>query len=214
MPFHHHKLLKKVGHKIGRVSKKVVKKIDKKLKSRPKAYKKFMKHKSKWEIVEIQICRQPIKEAIKKALDLITGGKVTEIQEKYNYDEIFHLYALIRFSNGKEYLIEKNQIPILRRSKKSDRGVGECQLRKVDNIKFSDAIKRAEKHPKFYFYSSQKYNCQDFLTRIAHELDITDLDEFINQYEAKEILSNKGVRKAASGLTTIANAFDRYILGK
>lgn len=230
MPFHHHKLFKKFDKKIKKIKKKVDKeikkdvkkikkkvdiigKVKKKIKSRPVAYDKFIQKNSDWKLVNINICRVPIKKQIKQALNLLTSGNVDNIQEEYNYDSIFHLFGVLTFSNGEKLLIEKNEIAILKRHPKIPEK-SECISRTVPDINFSNVLLDLEKdYKQFYFYSPHNHNCQKFLRAIANKMDIKDLDDFIFQFHGTKVLPKGGARKTAHTLTTTANIFQRYLLG-
>jgi hypothetical protein len=65
-----------------------------------------------YEIVNMEVRRDPIIKVIDTALNLVSLGKWEELKKKYNFDKLWHLYMIFTINmNGqrKDILVEKNQ---------------------------------------------------------------------------------------------------------
>ena len=184
------------------------------LRGRPKSLTKFLKNNPDLKIIHIRICRQPVEKYINYFVNLITAGRVNEAKKNYNYDNIYHLFAIITFNDGRKYHLEKNEIVIMNEiSQEQNLKHTDCKDRTIHKRNFKKLIESAEKDYKnLYLYSAHQDNCQAFIRHIAHKLGIRSLDSFIMQYGAKDILQDKGARNFTIQITTLANA-GRRLLG-
>lgn len=187
--------------------------ITKPLRDRPKSLNKFLKKNPDVKVSEIRICRKPVRKEISFLLNIISKGKVEKVKKKYNYDDIYHLYSILVLEDGRKFHFEKNEIVVIKQiSNKQDLKHTDCVNRVVVSKNFKGLIEELEsENKKLYFYSAQRHNCQAFISQIAHKLGVRDLDKFINQYGAKDIFKNKGLRQFALKITTMANAGKRLL---
>ena len=81
------------------------------LKSRPRNIFKFMRDKGDNKIVSINVCRTPINKTIKKVLNLLTKQTLEEVRKKYDYDDVYHLYAVLIFEDNSKNALPKAIIP-------------------------------------------------------------------------------------------------------
>ena len=184
------------------------------LRGRPKNLTKFINKNPDLNIVEIRICRKPVAKYINFFVNLITKGEVEKAKSKYNYDDIFHLYVILIFSDGRAFHLEKNEIVIINQiTPEQNLKNTDCHNRFVSNKNFKKLIEDAESDYKnFYFYSAHRDNCQAFVRQITRKLGIRDLNRFIMQYGASDVLQDKGARNFSLKITTMANA-GRRLLG-
>ena len=61
------------------------------------------------KIKEIYIYRKPIQKFIKTFLNNVSFNQIEDNLKKYNYDDIFHLFLIVKTDNN-DILIEKNEI--------------------------------------------------------------------------------------------------------
>ena len=154
------------------IGKEVEKSLSKLAKSRPKSVSHFMKKYPDAKIREIKVCRKPIKEQFTKLLNWWSGGELEKVKKKYDYDDIFHLYAFLIMDNGKKFFIEKNEIVVMKeyRGRIEDKHM-DCKSKRVSPMKFTDFVVKAEKSYKnIYLYSAHNDNCQKFVNHIANTL--------------------------------------------
>ncbi len=186
--------------------------IERKLKSRPRSVDKFLKKYPDVKVREFIVCRKPIQSEVAKVLNLMTKGNLDKVKEKYNYDDIFHLYGFLILDNGKKFYIEKNEIVVMKEYRGNiSRKNLDCKTKRIKPKNMVDLIQEAERtYPNLYLYSATHDNCQRYIRHIAHTLGVNDLDDFIMQYQATEVLTGNS-KKVAKSLTSIGNLFKRFI---
>lgn len=187
-----------------------------KLKSRPNNINDFMNEKGDMKIVEMSVYRTPINKNIKFIMNLLSKNKLKEVQKKYKYDNIFHLYAVITLENGEKYELQKNEIVEIKpfRNKYQPNSVGKLAYI-PEPVTFNEIMLKLEEkyHNSLYLYQAYNYNCQDFLNKFTKEAGVTHLSDFIMQY-FNEAFKAKKVRKITRFLTDLSASFKRYVLGK
>jgi hypothetical protein len=186
------------------------------LKSRPKDIDSFMKDRGDRKMESILVCRTPIQKSIEKVLNLLSKGQLEKTKKKYNYDDIFHLYAVITFEDGEMYEIQKNDLVEIAPFRGDFQKNSECKKSSVPAPKsFNEVMLNLEKeYPNsLYLYQAWNYNCQDFLNKFTKEAGITGLSDFIMQYFS-EPFRKKNLRKITRFLTDMSASIKRYIFGK
>lgn len=139
------------------------------------------------EITQILVGRSPINDMLHKVLNLFSFGKWESIKRHYAFDKLFHLFMIVRFTNNKMVLVEKNEvIKITPSFNISD----DCEFDNVPlksnkltlNHLFITTIKKVG-NKRFFLYSAFGDNCQRFLMDILESNDLlTDkLKAFIYQ---------------------------------
>ena len=58
-------------------------------------------------IVEASVCRSPVQKAITTAINILTKNKLNENKNKLSYDNLYHLYILVKLENGVTLRIQK-----------------------------------------------------------------------------------------------------------
>ena len=142
-------------------------------------------------IKSIKIYREPLQANIQGFLNLISNGKLSEAKKKANFDDLFHLYAVITLDNGKEILLEKNENIYIRDdfNKSKDNESINIDISRFNTNKRFDLdtlLYNTEKSIgkfDFYQYNAKTNNCQDFLLNIlkANGLDNKKYTDFIKQ---------------------------------
>lgn len=173
----------------------------------PPSVRKIIESEGSQKIVQMAVCREPIMSVIQKIVDFFSIKKT--------YDQLFHLYALVKLQNGKTYRIEKNEvIKISPSAKEIDK---DCQRVSGNFPTLGELFINGEKKvgtERFFQYDGVKYNCQDFILALLQGSKLGDqqLYNFIKQ-DAEDILPSileTGFRK----VTDIAGALDRAVQGE
>lgn len=142
-------------------------------------------------IIDAMVCREPLSSKLDKFINFITLGKFQEAKKNMHYDDLFHLYLLIRLKNEKVFRLEKNQIVEIKPQKSY--GVphikgGECRSVHIprDKVTINDLIIKGEElqgKEWFWRYNFDFANCQKFIKTIleANNLLYPELEKFIVQ---------------------------------
>lgn len=134
---------------------------------------------SEYEIESIYIGRHPVKRAIQYLANLITLGQLEKNKKLLNYDDIYHLYMLIRVRRGdteaivklhKEEVVELVQLDramyeALQAPEHQGFAVPLTSLMLPQNILFGQFIQKAIQlqGESFWSYDAIKNNCQNFI---------------------------------------------------
>lgn len=174
----------------------------------PKSVRNVLEKDGDKKIRSITIFRNPIEKAGSMLMNFITLGKYEELKKKYAPDDIFHLGMIITLENGKEYVLEKNEVIALYSGRpsviKSSVDVPINQ-----DITLFELLDRAEIKggDKFFSYNAFENNCADFMIMVlnASGLLTAESRKFIKQDLDKLIEELPSVSKAiAKGITDVA----------
>ena len=66
-----------------------------------------------FKVNKIIIGREKIQRVVQYLFNAITFGNFNQEKEKYGYDDIFHLFAILVLDNGKKLITERNQRIVL-----------------------------------------------------------------------------------------------------
>lgn len=144
-------------------------------------------------IKSIKVFREPIQSSIQSFLNLVSLGKFNEAKKNANFDNLFHLYMVLKLDNGTDILIEKNENIYIRddfnKSKDNesiDIDISDKKLSKGSTMNLDTLLYNTEKlMGKFYFYqyNAKSNNCQDFLMNILKANGLADkkYSDFIKQ---------------------------------
>lgn len=179
------------------------------LQSRPSNVSSLLKSHGEKTITNFQVCRSPINSVIKKLLNLISGGQIKRVEEKNNYDDIYHLFLIMTFNDGSKYSIEKNERVVIKKNPQQ-RPNSECKSAGV-NITFNDLISGAEKRDggNLYRYDASNWNCQKFLSTLSSVAGVSGLNSFIMQ-DANALVQGN-TKKIAQATTDVAGVASRII---
>lgn len=154
----------------------------------PKQVADMLKKYGKSTVKEIIVCREPIKGIYKVLLEGITLGQFSREAKNYNYDDVFHLFAVLVLDNGKYLLTERNQRVVLIETTKSKADVKDFRVINA-NVNLNKLFEDAEKldGKSLWRYDPIEHNCQNFITTLlkGSNLFTHDLDVFVNQETSK-----------------------------
>ena len=150
----------------------------------PPTARKILKANGDTEIDYIQVARNPLNTATKLALDAASLGEFSKKAKKLPYDKLFHLYMIFTLKNGKNVLVEKNEV--INMEMKGVRKDAESKLVKVNkSLTLNTVMANTKKKMgrKFLPYSAYNNNCQDFLMAIlkSNKLGNQTIYKFVKQ---------------------------------
>jgi hypothetical protein len=171
-------------------------------------------------IVALRVARKPIFGVIDKIANLISLGRWNRQKNKLNYDDVFHLYMVMRLSDGSIIRIDKNQVVVIA-PELFEAPTAETMDVNLNNnvISLKQLITRGEQSvglSNYWVYNPTTNNCQKFVidTLNANNLLTSDLQKFILQ-DAKLLIekSNPIMGPIATGVTNVAARFDHGMYG-
>ena len=116
---------------------------------------------------EIVVGRTKVLKVVQVLLNAITLGSFNREKQKYGYDDIFHLYAVLVLDNGTKLITERNQRIVLTEDRNNRDNVPEKTSISTNitlNQLFQNAIKADG--DKIWRYDSLSNNCQNFITSL------------------------------------------------
>ena len=170
-------------------------------------------------IESISVRREPINKGIQKFLNIVSLGGLNKAKESLGYDDIFHLYLIVKL-NGKEVLIEKNERinisdSFSKGSKFEEMNVPLNQQLTLSDL-FNGGLKFMGEHD-FYQYNASNNNCQDFLLGLlkGSNLGNESIYSFIKQSSSDIFKNLPGYMKDLSqGITDFAGKISQLTGGK
>jgi hypothetical protein len=147
----------------------------------------FLKNRGDFEIVAMEVRRDPINSNIKKLIDIITFGKLSQQTKKMGFDQLFHLYLVITLENGQIFRLEKNETVQLGNpvdKPKTDTEIKPVNLNKY--ITVNQLIENTIKEvgvDRFSVYDPFTTNCQRWIMDVLNSngLNNEELTKFIYQ---------------------------------
>ncbi len=174
---------------------------------------KIMKRYGGETIKSIMIKRTPVSRLLTKTLSTVSSEFGKRLKES-PFDELFHLYLEVVVESGKKIYIEKNEVIAIHLSQgKSRTNEQSITIAKVPQGLTLDTMMNRTKQlmgAKFFTYSANNNNCQDFLVAIMRSNKIgtsTDLS-FIKQDTGYLFKNLPYLRKFSNTLTTIGSRVD------
>jgi hypothetical protein len=134
-------------------------------------------------ITEIKICRNPVSQGVKTALNVVSLGAFKQRLERQPYDDVYHLFALITVQDGTVLTLDKQaQITLKVGSKTYKDSVNVPPPFTTLNTMLSNT-KQEMGTDAFFGYNSRTNNCQGFLWKFLKSNGKTspDLRAFIMQ---------------------------------
>lgn len=171
-------------------------------------------------IVEASVCRSPVQKAITTAINILTKNKLNENKNKLSYDNLYHLYILVKLENGVMLRIQKNEVIDIHPIKSlSDADCSTVDININKKITLENLFINTEKvigKDNLYLYNVINRNCQIFINDIltANKLNNAKLKGFILQDAGALLKDNPRVSKLAGKLTDLAGAFNIIIQGR
>jgi len=135
------------------------------------------------------VCRDPIDSVLAKALDWLSLGTFSSNMRKMKYDEMFHLYLMIRLQNRMWFRLEKNHVISLRTTTPViDSDARKKQITGTFTTLNKMLVKAvAFRGPDFFKYDSVRANCQDFVLSVLKANNLNFDEQFILQ-EAEKVV--------------------------
>lgn len=186
----------------------------------PPQLRKWMEVHGEEPIRTIMVCRKPIIKAVDIALNLISRGEWQKNKNRFGYEDLFHLWMLVKTDKG-SYKVEKNHVVSIVDS--SDTGKDQdVEKRLVKRIglrqMFDNAVKKYGAR-RIFVYQPPRQNCQYFTSDMltASGLNNPATEKFIKQ-DANAILGNtpKGdslTSKIGDAVTDLAGRADILMNG-
>ena len=172
------------------------------------------------EIVKsIEIGRDPVLPALKGVLNAISGGEFGKRVEKADYDDLFHLFAVLTLESGKKIMTEKNEVIIISESIPARGEKAEYKMiANVPSITMEQLFSnnKTKMGQKYFTYSAKDNNCQDYLLSLLKSSNIgTEEDfKFIKQNTKQLFEGMPYLRKFANSITGFAAKLDVIISGR
>jgi len=173
-------------------------------------------------ITEIQVCRKPVQGILKKTLNVLSFGKFLNNLKKSPYDDVYHLFIIIKLDNNIQILLEKNErisIKVLNKNELSSlfnsENINIDLLNK--EIIFMDLLNNTYKNmgKNYFIYDSSLYNCQNFVMNILKSNEIYDIkyEKFIYQNPIYLFHNLSYLKKFNNVVTNIGAKFNLLITG-
>ena len=172
----------------------------------PPNARKLLKAKGNTEIDYIQVGRNPLSTTTKLALDAVSLGEFSKKANKLPYDKLFHLYIIFTLKNGKNVLVEKNEV--INMEMKGIRKDAESKLVKINkSLTINTVMANTKKYMgrKFLPYSAYNNNCQDFLMAIlkSNKLGNQTIYKFVKQNTTSIFKTNPAFTKFTNFITEL-----------
>ena len=163
------------------------------------------------QIAYIQVARNPLSTFTKLGMDAISLGDFSRKAKKLPYDKLFHLYMIVTLKNGKNILIEKNDV--INMEYRGVRKNAESKRVAVNkSLTLNTMMANTKKYmgKKFLPYSGFNNNCQDFLMAImkSNGLGNSDTYKFVKQHTTSIFKGNPTFRKVTDFITDLGAKFD------
>ena len=131
---------------------------------------KTMKEYGGQKIVALNVYRTPIPSMIDTALNLVSLGSWEREKKNVNYDKMFHLALIITLANGKNIVMEKNEVVNISTSyaTKTDTETKNVPLegKSLTLQELFDKARASVAEKTFYDYNAFTNNCQFFIRYI------------------------------------------------
>jgi len=164
-------------------------------------------------ITSIKVGRKPLSSVLNAVLNVVSLGIYKKWIQRSQYDDLFHLFALITLNNGKTILIEKRasiDMVVIKNNYKPPEYTEFAQvLIEHPDIQFKTLLDNTEKlqGKNYFIYNAETNNCQKFISDMlqSNNLLTPELNTFINQDVSslfEKLKYSKGLINATTGLGT------------
>ena len=140
-------------------------------------------------ITEIIVFRKPIQKAVRTLLNVLSFGVFEKNFKNSNYDDIFHLYMIVKLNNNIHVKIEKNQRINIEKVNPESLDVDHIKISIPANLTMNILLNNARNLMKnnFFKYTASEYNCQNFI------INILKSNNLLNDYYYKFIYQDAQV---------------------
>ena len=163
---------------------------------------------------EVIVGRTKVLKVVQTLLNAMTLGNFNREKQKYGYDDIFHLYAVLVLDNGVKLITERNQRIVLTEDTNNRDNVSE-KISISTNIKLNQLFQNAIKADgdKIWRYDSLSNNCQNFITSLLRNSGYLteEANTFINQ--KVDNLLDPTTQNIAQKTTDMASILENLIKG-
>ena len=163
---------------------------------------------------EVIVGRTKVLKVVQTLLNAMTLGNFNREKQKYGYDDIFHLYAVLVLDNGVKLITERNQRIVLTEDTNNRDNVPD-KISISTNIKLNQLFQNAinADGDKIWRYDSLSNNCQNFITSLLRNSGYLteEANTFINQ--KVDNLLDPTTQSIAQKTTDIASIFENLIKG-
>ena len=170
-------------------------------------------------IKQLFIMRAPIQSMLNNVINFVSLGKWNELKQKYEFDKLFHLSLVARLDNGKNIILEKNEVVNISPEFKNEKDAETLEIPFTGQLTIKDILDTAQKNvgdSKFFLYDPFTNNCQYFIKYLleGQGLYSEQAKNFLFQ-DLKQIYEGlpSYVPKVMKGATTMGAIFNK-ILGK
>ncbi len=163
------------------------------------------------EIESISVCKQPIYSMIERIGNWLSQGKLKENMDSQGYENMMHLFLIVKLKNGISVKIEKNHVVEIKPS--SD--VGKQHLFIGGGGTVNALITGADKKygEKLWKYQIRTANCQFFVLWFLGSRVTPEIRSFVQQDVAASLKDMGLLEKAASAITDAAHHADVLVNG-
>ena len=160
-------------------------------------------------IIRASICRQPIQKIFKTILTTISPKFKKEL-EKRNFDELYHLFVILHYQDGKILRVEKNAVITITDKIDIDKNADFFEISKVGftlNQLMENSLKAVGKRA-FYSYSASNFNCQHFIYNLFKSSNINPSGflEFVSQ-DVKGLFT-KDLKRFSNFITNLGGLYE------
>ena len=163
---------------------------------------------------EVIVGRTKVQKVVQTLLNAMTLGNFNKEKQKYGYDDIYYLYAVLVLDNGVKLITERNQRIVLTEDTNNRDNVSE-KISISTNIKLNQLFQNAinADGDKIWRYDSLSNNCQNFITSLLRNSGYLteEANTFINQ--KVDNLLDPTTQSIAQKTTDIASIFENLIKG-
>jgi hypothetical protein len=180
------------------------------------------------KIIDVSVCRRPLEKLLTMIAKALTLGKIEEHLKKYGYDNLYHLFLLLKMENGITLLVDKQEVVNAKVVPDNYYEQGqECKKLKVNdsitlNQLFEGGYKifdNEHKGENFWLYDAFTNNCQIFVNALlkgtSGKISYSEEDKkYVMQNVGMVIKKTDLISKVASVLTDLGALKNRIIYGK
>ena len=180
----------------------------------PKQVSDTLKKYGEFTVREVIVGRTKVLKVVQTLLNAMTLGNFNKEKQKYGYDDIYHLYAVLVLDNGVKLITERNQRIVLTEDTNNRDNVSE-KISISTNIKLNQLFQNAinADGDKIWRYDSLSNNCQNFITSLLRNSGYLteEANTFINQ--KVDNLLDPTTQNISQKTTDIASIFENLIKG-
>ena len=170
------------------------------------------------QITQITVCRTPVNSTVQLALNAVSLGQFKQRLDNAPYDDIFHLYLVVKTTGG-SFVLEKNStIELNEVSGTFSRPNSECRpIPTRQGLTLKEMLTKTERFmgSKFYTYSANNNNCQTFQLSIlrSNQLGTQEDYDFIKQDTRQLFQDDSFLKKVSNSVTRTGAVVSQIQIG-